>query len=143
MRSKYINTYMNDRHLFSCTHLQVEPYSRSQLTPLAGVVVLWGLEENSNEGLIEPIGSDRLVTDSISLPSQQTSASVTRQLKPANRILRWFDLPTGQLLTVPRRPQVNRERRVSAKHMNLLTSRRIKESGFKKAVSDTRLIDSA
>lgn len=53
-----------------------------------------GLEENSNEGLIEPIGSDWLVTDNISLPSreggaesQRTSGSVTRQLKPLDRIL--------------------------------------------------------
>lgn len=36
--------------------------------PVAGGVVVLGLEENSNEGLIEPIGSDWLVTDSISLP---------------------------------------------------------------------------
>ena len=29
------------------------------------------MEENSNEGLIEPIGSDWLVTDSISLPTME------------------------------------------------------------------------
>lgn len=35
-----------------------------------------GLEENSNEGWIEPIGSDWLVTDSISYPSEEGGGGV-------------------------------------------------------------------
>ncbi|KAM7396894.1 hypothetical protein PAMP_019899 [Pampus punctatissimus] len=78
------------------------------------------MEENSNEGLIEPIGSDWLATDSISLPwgkrkeaeSKQTSASgsVSRQLKPVDQILRWFHLMTSWLFTVRRQLQVQREK---------------------------------
>ena len=77
-----------------------------------------GSEDNSSDRLIEPIGSDWQVTDSISIPlegggvggSQHTSGSIKRQLKPLDRILRWSDLLTGSLLTVPRQPQVHGER---------------------------------
>lgn len=48
--------------------------------------------------------------------SQQTSGSGTRQLKPLDRILRWFALLAGWLLTVCRRLQVQKERRAIQTH---------------------------
>lgn len=58
------------------------------------------MEENSNEGGVEPIGSDWLVTDRIHQKREREEGgwgwgSVTRQQKSLNRILRPSDLLTG------------------------------------------------
>lgn len=44
-----------------------------------------GVEENSDEGLIEPIGSEWLVTDSISSPSRSGGVRVTANLRVSNQ----------------------------------------------------------
>lgn len=85
----------------SPTHtFKLNTLKESERMPMAGGVEVLGLEENSDEGSIKPNGSDWLLTDSISPPlggseSQQTSRSVTRQLRPLDRILRWSDPVTG------------------------------------------------
>lgn len=78
---------MTDRHLLSTHTFKLNALKATLHSIRADASGRWcggaGLEENSNEGLIEPNGSDWLVTDCISLPSG--GVRVTADLRFSNQ----------------------------------------------------------